>query len=329
MVGDLGRRGLLLVTRVQSVPSTSVVPVTLSGTFLTFETNPVPVNVTLSQDVAVSTLINKVTTFRLALVTPSLKIAENESPRPLDRVFGACNSFDNLQSIGAGAFDAHTATFGFEKTFLDGNASIEVRVPVIQTGNMPGTASPEDGPSSQGGDQNGFGASTVSLKYALVNDRGTGDVVSAGLALTGLTGKRVILGDGSSLETCYIQPYGGFIYNMGPAYVHGFSSVAFAPDSRDITFMSNDVGVGYRIYEASGPALLSRVTPTVEAHLFTPLNNRGQGALIQSFDDVVLTAGVNFALFGNRLLVTTAASRPLCGPRQYDMEWIAQVNFLY
>ena len=71
------------------------------------------------------------------------------------------------------------------------------------------------------------------------------------------------------------------LVGFSAAYVHGFSSVAFATQSHDVTFMSNDVGVGYRIYQAGGPALLSTVTPTVEAHVTTPAASSEHALLTQ------------------------------------------------
>jgi hypothetical protein len=76
-------------------------------------------------------------------------VAENNSPLPEDRVFFRYNFFHNAEFVGgpAGApvfdpvtglmlspivtknYDVNTFTFGFEKTFLDRRASVELRVP--------------------------------------------------------------------------------------------------------------------------------------------------------------------------------------------------------
>jgi hypothetical protein len=78
-------------------------------------------------------------------------IAENNSPLPWDRVYFRYNHFDNAQSVtgfgptvfdarGVGTallqtrnFDLDRFTFGFEKTFLDQRASVELRVPFNTT----------------------------------------------------------------------------------------------------------------------------------------------------------------------------------------------------
>src|SRR5262249_28822403 len=53
----------------------------------------------------------------------AFKIADNESPRPVDRLFATYNYYNNVNTFGGRDFDVHREVFGFEKTFLDGNAS--------------------------------------------------------------------------------------------------------------------------------------------------------------------------------------------------------------
>src|SRR5262249_29857955 len=63
----------------------------------------------------------------IALLTRgAFKIADNESPRPQDRVFVNYNYFDRILGTSV---DLNRETLGFEKTFLDGNASVGMRVP--------------------------------------------------------------------------------------------------------------------------------------------------------------------------------------------------------
>jgi hypothetical protein len=81
-------------------------------------------------------------------------VAENNSPVPYDRLYFRYNYFNNSQSItgtsnittmpvpGSGVliaepqtkkYDTNLYTFGGEKTFLDGCASVEVRLPIVST----------------------------------------------------------------------------------------------------------------------------------------------------------------------------------------------------
>lgn len=62
------------------------------------------------------------------------KIAENESPRPQDRIFFNNNFFDNINNTNTDIASVQRQTIGFEKTFLDGDASVGVRVPFFDPG---------------------------------------------------------------------------------------------------------------------------------------------------------------------------------------------------
>lgn len=247
----------------------------------------------------------------------AFRIAENESPRPVDRLFATYNYFNNVNTFGGRDFDAHREVFGFEKTFLDGDASFGMRVPVQQR-------SRADGPNTI----DGFADLSLIFKYALINDRETGDVLSAGLVLTVPTGRDVFLFDGSQLESTLFQPWVGFIVNADRAYVHGFSSAVLPTDGRDVTFLSNDLGVGYRVYQSDGDELITLIAPTVEGHLFTPLSNRGDGDFLRAWDSFTLTTGVHIGL-RNRAFLTLGFGVPLVGPRPYDFEALAQFNLRF
>ena len=78
-----------------------------------------------------------------------LKISENQSPRPQDRVFFTFDYFSNVngplnQRLGAPVRDirVYRYIFGWEQTFDDGNASIGVRLPLDQLTSGPGHPRP-------------------------------------------------------------------------------------------------------------------------------------------------------------------------------------------
>lgn len=74
-----------------------------------------------------------------------LRISDNNSPMPRDRVFATYNHFQNAINAQTAVFDFETvrqsssslsidqAVFGVEKTFLNGMMSLEVRVPFSRT----------------------------------------------------------------------------------------------------------------------------------------------------------------------------------------------------
>jgi hypothetical protein len=94
---------------------------------------------------------------------------------------------------------------------------------------------------------------------------------------------------------------------------------------RDVTFLSNDLGVGLLAFRSAPDSLLSFVIPAVEAHLTTPLNNRGDLDPIFVPDLLTITSGVHIGLFSKSILSFGVAT-PVTGPRPYEVEAIAQFN---
>jgi hypothetical protein len=287
------------------------------------------------------------TTARVPILTGgSFKISENESPRPVDRVFFNYNYFNNVNlgesnsvpgQTGAGSLsqvDVHRETIGFEKTFLDGNASIGMRLPFTEL------AGDGDLAHSQIDDL------TIITKFAFLNDTETGDVLSGGLVVTAPTGQGFtacnittvpIPGGGTTtvvtqdnIHPTLFQPYLGYIVNFDSLFVIGFSSVVIPTDDRDVTFMSNDIGLGYQLYRArGGDEWITSIAPTLEAHINTPFNHRGLNDGPVSMPDLVdIVSGARFQ-FSSGLDVGTAIGIPVTGPKLYDFEALVQVNLRF
>jgi hypothetical protein len=278
----------------------------------------------------------------------AFKVAENASPVPVDRVFFTYNFYGDIRgpnngstgpltinqtstmpvpggaSItnstvtfpGAPYINLHREVIGFEKTFLDGYASIEMRLPILQT------------PSSLVGFQaDGIGDLTIIGKYAFYLDRTTGDVISGGLAVTAPTGQGIPTADGTIRDTV-LQPWGGYVWNRGNSYLLGFHSIAVPTDDRDVTLLFNDVGVGYWLYRGDPAGTLNFIVPNAEVHVTTPLNHRTNQGPIYAPDMVVLTGGAHIGLFRNAVLSIGAAT-PITGPRVYAVEAFAQFNWRF
>ena len=282
----------------------------------------------------------------------AFNIAENESPMPRDRVFTCWNNYSNLGFPqtglnapivtttstnmppvnrggipvnimvttvfpGVARVDLNRETFGFEKTFLDGNASIEVRAPLVQqqSGGIAGLG------------VNDVGDLTIVGKYALLLDRSTGNVFSVGLVVTAPTGRGIDTTDGTLRDTL-IQPFIGYIWNYDRFFVQGFHSIVIPTDARDVTLAFNDIGIGYWLYRGSPNRFLSSVVPCVEAHVGTPLNHRDMNGPIIMPDEVVMTTCVHLGLFRNASL-TVGAGVPVTGPRPYTVETIVQFNWRF
>lgn len=245
----------------------------------------------------------------IAVARGAFKVAENESPRPQDRIFGTYNYYNNVDKTQ----DVHRETVGFETTLFGDDFSVGMRLPFFQ-------------PSGPGFfNQSGVSDLNIVLKYAAINDPDT--VLSTGLVVTTPTGDQpfVLIPQGNRLAEVHsvlLQPFVGYLWRREDFFVHGFSSVMVPTDSRDVTVMYNDVGIGYWLYRGAGA--LSAVVPTFEVHVNTPLNHRDAEGMVKFNDSVNLTAGSSF-LFGDRTSLGVAVGTPVTGPRLFAVE--ALVNF--
>ncbi len=314
MIGDLGAGSYIcgIVSFRESI--TRDVIVTLPSTGTNGGTRTVRVPQTIVRVSTRKTLIPQVG-------RGAFKIADNESPRPLDRVFINYNYFDNVFIPGAPGFNLNRETIGFEKTFLGGDASIGMRLNFLQsTGNDDGSLNTSD-----------FGDMTIITKYAFINDRSTGNVLSGGLAVTAPTGPDAVMPDGTVLHPTLLQPYTGYIYNLGRLYAQGFSSIIVPSNSADVTLLSLSNGVAYRAYQApdTSDAFLRFIVPSLEGHATIALNHRGLDSGNVGFADLfVVTSGIHIGL-GDSSDITAALAIPLTGPQPYDIEAVVQYNYRF
>lgn len=262
------------------------------------------------------------------------KIADDESPQPQTRSYFSFNYFYNLdgavnQFAGAGIQHTriHREIWGWEWADAAGDASIGLRLP-LDTYNAANTVPGLDGTSTDIGDL------TVIFKYVVWRDDAAGHVVSAGLAVTAPTGPGSFAGSENlkGFHNTSLQPFCGSVWNLGPAYVQHFTAVDAPTDLNDVVLLSNDVGVGYFLYQKDcGARGLTAVVPTVEAHVTTPLNHRGVLALNDKAgtpDLVDLTAGVNFE-YRDHSTLGVGFAIPVTGPRPFDFEILAQFRCRY
>jgi hypothetical protein len=258
------------------------------------------------------------------------KMADNQSPRPQDRVFVAFNFFDDLhQPAGSGVHEVkvYREFFGVEKTFFDQNVSIGLRLP-LNTLTASGIA------PIQGQTTTAVGDLTVFVKGIFWENLTTGSLLSAGLAVTPPSGPSHFAGSrfASSIPTTSLQPFIGYIFNFDRWYLQGFTGSNIPANSHVVTMYYNDVGIGYYLYRNRTPgALITAVVPTFEVHVNTPLNHRATtsvGTLLGTPDVVDLTFGTNFVL-GRRMVVSAGIVNPVTGPRPYELEAIVQLNVYF
>jgi hypothetical protein len=229
-----------------------------------------------------------------------IKPGENESPRPIDRFFYQYTFYGNVdvrtpQAPDAPPLQLNRHIIGFEKTFLDGDASIGLRLPFLSYG------------GDIGYEARVLADMTIVTKYAFVNNRETQNVGSGGLLITVPSGGTATFFDGLTglrdqvqerFFAVFLTPWAGYVYNFSDRlYFHGFHSITIPTDSRETFFISNDVAFGYWLRRDATEMIVRSIVPTFEVHVNTPLNNRGPDPMRAELSDTLtLTCGCYFIL---------------------------------
>jgi hypothetical protein len=217
--------------------------------------------------------------------------------------------------------------FGLEKTFFDQTMSVGIRMPL-------NTISARGVPPGQRDTSTAVGDLTVFVKGILCQNRSTGSLLSAGLAVTPPNGPSGFAGAAfaKSVPATSLQPFVAYIGNFGRWFVQGFSGPNVPTDSRVTMMYYNDIGFGYFLYRSPDPdALVAAVVPTLEVHINAPLNHRATsavGAPPGTPDVVDLTFGTSFAL-GRRAVLSAGVVNPVTGPRPYELEAVVLLNVFF
>jgi hypothetical protein len=262
------------------------------------------------------------------------KIADNQSPRPQDRLFFSFNYFDNLNSdinrrLG-NTFSqerVYRETFGFEKTFLDGNASFGLRTPID-------SINADSGVRGLGGMYTSVGDLTAFTKLILWKDEKAANLISTGLAVTVPNGPTAFGGAPYALgfHDTHIQPFLGYFFSRDRWYLQGFESIDVPFDPNDFTMLYSDIAVGYFVYKSTADRPLIRaIAPTFETHVNVPLNHQGvfRPNDPATFSAVVdLTFGLNVFL-GRRSALSIGFVAPVTGPRPFSQEWTLLYNVYF
>ncbi len=284
----------------------------------------------------------------------SFKIADNQSPLPQDRVFANFNYFNNVnyaidRKFGSpvNGIQIYRYLAGFEKTFLDGLASVGLTESI----NNLSAVSSHPG---LGGTHTAMGDLSLFTKLVLFqsweDSRPTnalggfgypaqvggrnGGLISAGMAVSMPTGPGGFAGApfSKSFRDVGLQPFLGYFYSQGNFYLQGFEAIDVPTDPNDVTLIFNDIGMGYYLYRNPNmDSFITAFAPTFEVHANVPLNHHG----INNVNDPVgtatvvdLTYGANIQ-FGQRTVLLLGAVTPVTGPRPYAIEALALLNFYF
>ncbi|MGE0759056.1 MAG: hypothetical protein AB7O38_18705, partial [Pirellulaceae bacterium] len=266
------------------------------------------------------------------------KVSDNVSPFPRDRIYFAYNQFFNaVYTVQGRELDVRRYTFGIEKTFWDGMASLEFRAPFAY-----GLAANQ---TSDGNDANDsdtqFGNITIAPKVALLaTDR---YMLSAGV------GFNIPTAQDASIDTLVIEndalhfmPFLGLLVTPNEnlyfmSYVqadfdgNGYSIIdsgTYIGQLQEQSLLHLDMAIGRWIYRNDG-ARLSGVAPQLEIHYTTTMQDpdavNGLFNPAVRMDTLALTAGLNFQFF-NVSTLTLAGVAPLRGNQSaaehpYDAEF--------
>ena len=270
-----------------------------------------------------------------------IKISENQSPLPQDRVFFSFNYFNNIGSIynkrdnnGVNQLTAYQYTLGFEKTFLQGDASFGFRAPI-------NVLTVDSNQIRNNGTFNSVGSLNFFVKKILADTTwsdGRRFVLTGGLNLTMPTGPRSFAGAPNvyGLRSTFIQPFVGYYYADKKFYFQGFTAIEtpVGTGDKDVTFFYEDLNVGYYLLDrrTDESKFLRAIIPAFETHINIPLNHSGYKPYTE--DPVSTPPVVNFTytvnfLFNSRSLLTFGYVSPVTGPRMFSGEAVVQFNYFF
>jgi hypothetical protein len=282
-----------------------------------------------------------------------IKLAENNSPIPRDRLFGQYNFFNDVPN---GFGDVSRYAFGFEKTFWDGGMSLDVRFPFAAT------LASDQTTDAIGSKDAEFGNTTLIWKSLLWEDSTL--LVSGGLgvALPTAEGTRLFLANGRQIlqidnDAVHLLPFGAFLATPNEnTFFQAFCQLDLDPNGnriqgdpaggalqpigtlQDSTLLFLDMTLGTWVYRNPYAAAVTGIAPVVELHYSSTLQDTesvvGNGFTINSvsrrFDVLNATVGTHVFL-GDQLTITPAMSFPLRDgdDQQFDFEGIVQANWYF
>jgi hypothetical protein len=281
----------------------------------------------------------------------TIKISENCSPLPVDRVFFDFNHFENaLVTANGDTISLNRYTVGVEKTFLDGFGSVEFKMPwdagLAATQNVDLST-----PDNQG---TFFGAMPITSKFLLYQNSywATSAGVAVGLPTLPDVGMRSTSNNITVFDdSTHVAPFWGLLLTPNDRWF-SITYLQFDFDTsgdrvvgnghdlgrlRDPTLMYIDSSIGYWLFYDQqglrGNGYLTGISPILELHYTKTLNNAvGIEHFIQPQSNAInalnLTAGCFFKL-GSSAGLTVAGVAPLRtspADKQFDAEVLVQFN---
>lgn len=218
------------------------------------------------------------------------KLVEHDNPLPRDRFFINYSYFKDVPLVNDGVHVNRT-TFGLEKTFLDGMASIQVRVPTLST--LDSDVKNLGGTENQFSNDTDYQLGNVNLMAKLLLHQTNECALSVGTGLTlptaddiNLYGSAGTVGLSYKNEAIHVLPFVGFVMtptdrcfsqvlvqadfdtNGNTVYVTGNSGDAFDVGKfRDGTFLYASWTTGYWLIKETFRGQIDHgIAPMFELH---------------------------------------------------------------
>lgn len=284
-----------------------------------------------------------------------MKITENTSPVPRDRVFFNYSYFNGVP-LSANGVDVNRFTPGFEKTFFNGRSSFELRAPFAST--LSNTIY-TDGVTNDSSTE--FGNLTMYLKQLVYTSETLAISGGLGVAVPTAGDVHVRTVAGQELvrienESVHLLPFVGSLYapndrlfvqqflqfdcdtNGNPVQVAGpTGALVDAGRANDTTFLFYSLSAGYWMY-TNPDRFISRIAPMVELHYNRSLQDtdviESNGFQVGSFSNNIEllngTVGMT-ALMGDNKTLTAAYVTPIGGgaDQQFNGEFRLMLNWYF
>ncbi len=285
------------------------------------------------------------------------KIAENTSPIPRDRILFNYSGFGGVPLVSP-SVSVNRFTFGFEKTFLNGNASFEMRVPMAAT---VATNIQLDGSTDTSNGE--FGDLMMTVKFLLFESNTFAFAAGSSFTVPTADDLRLFLTDDWEFarvrnQTVHVMPFLGFVASPdNRLYVQGYlqvdidtngNSVLLNPDDtslqqvgrlQDATWLYGDIGFGYWLFQDnSRNRILTGFAPTAEVHYNRTLKPTdayvGDGVRIGEFKDALQNLNVvvgGTARFGSSSFLQLGYATPIGNSidHQFNGEFRVLFNKLF
>jgi hypothetical protein len=174
-----------------------------------------------------------------------VRLQENNSAMPQDRVFFDYNFFHNVPLTSAG-LNVHRFTPGVEKTFLDGQGSVEFRVPMgISINSDVLSDAPVD--TSHGE----MGNVVVAPKLLLFADGSNAFALGCGVALPTADDLNISTSNGTRLltienEAVHLLPYVAYLYSPTRSNLFAHAFVSLDVDTNGNATSADVAGTGFQ-----------------------------------------------------------------------------------